>query len=291
MSAEANKAIVRRFIDEAWNKKNPDIAEELCARSYVYHGSDHEPGPQIARDLILMFAEAFPDAAATIDTDSCRGRSGRHPLDDHGHARGRLRRAAGHRRARGHDRHGDLPHRGRPDRGALEQQRHARAAAATGRRYAGLSHGARRARRHPAPGSGPARPRPRGRHHRAGGRRGAGARTLLLHIAVVAEEGLRTGLPCPPDLVARLRSRRRVSAPLQPGAELPGRAPAQRRPKCASGCAQRPSRPSRSTRHGPLAPRRATWTTRSSPATGSASAPAAARAARACCAASCARKA
>jgi steroid delta-isomerase-like uncharacterized protein len=68
VSAEANKAIVRRFIDEAWNKKNPDIAEELCARSYVYHGSDHEPGPQIARDLILMFAEAFPDAAATIDT-------------------------------------------------------------------------------------------------------------------------------------------------------------------------------------------------------------------------------
>jgi len=34
-----------------------------------------------------------------------------------------------------------------------------------------------------------------------------GARTLLLHIAVVAEEGLRTGLPCPPDLVARLTDR------------------------------------------------------------------------------------
>jgi regulatory protein len=34
-----------------------------------------------------------------------------------------------------------------------------------------------------------------------------GARTLLLHIAVVAEEGLRTGLPCPLDLVARLTDR------------------------------------------------------------------------------------
>jgi regulatory protein len=32
------------------------------------------------------------------------------------------------------------------------------------------------------------------------------ARTLLLHIAVVAEEGLYTGQPCPPDMVARLQA-------------------------------------------------------------------------------------
>jgi regulatory protein len=32
------------------------------------------------------------------------------------------------------------------------------------------------------------------------------ARTLLLHIAVVAEEGLHTGQACPPDLVARLQA-------------------------------------------------------------------------------------
>jgi len=32
------------------------------------------------------------------------------------------------------------------------------------------------------------------------------ARTLLLHFAVVAEEGLHTGQPCPPDMVARLEA-------------------------------------------------------------------------------------
>jgi steroid delta-isomerase-like uncharacterized protein len=67
MSAEANKAIVRRFIEGAWNEKNPAVADELCAPTYIYHGSEHEPGPAIARELIGMFAEAFPDAQATID--------------------------------------------------------------------------------------------------------------------------------------------------------------------------------------------------------------------------------
>ncbi|MDQ2809828.1 MAG: ester cyclase [Chloroflexota bacterium] len=67
MSAETNAAVVRRFIDEAWNRKNPAIADELLAPTYRYHGSDHAPGPGIARELIVLFATAFPDAAATID--------------------------------------------------------------------------------------------------------------------------------------------------------------------------------------------------------------------------------
>ena len=33
----------------------------------------------------------------------------------------------------------------------------------------------------------------------------AAAQTLLLHIAVVADEGLRLGQPCPPERVARLQ--------------------------------------------------------------------------------------
>src|SRR5262249_20233218 len=34
----------------------------------------------------------------------------------------------------------------------------------------------------------------------------AGARTLLLHIAVVAQAGLRSGQPCSPELIARLEA-------------------------------------------------------------------------------------
>jgi steroid delta-isomerase-like uncharacterized protein len=67
MSAETNAAVVRRFIDAAWNAKDPTIADELLAPTYRYHGSEHEPGPQIAKDLIVLFATAFPDARATID--------------------------------------------------------------------------------------------------------------------------------------------------------------------------------------------------------------------------------
>ncbi len=67
MSAESNTALVRRFIDEAWNQKNSAIADELLAPNYRYHGSDHTPGPAIARELIVLFATAFPDASATID--------------------------------------------------------------------------------------------------------------------------------------------------------------------------------------------------------------------------------
>ena len=67
MSAAENKAIVQRFLDEAWNHKNPDIAYELLAPDYTYHGSGQAAGPGGARQLITLFAEAFPDATSTID--------------------------------------------------------------------------------------------------------------------------------------------------------------------------------------------------------------------------------
>lgn len=67
MSAESNIALIRRFIEEAWNRKNPDIAEEVFAPDYIYHGAEGPRGPAGARLLIGLFVTAFPDAQATID--------------------------------------------------------------------------------------------------------------------------------------------------------------------------------------------------------------------------------
>jgi steroid delta-isomerase-like uncharacterized protein len=58
---------VRRFLEEAWNKGNPDIASEVLASDYAFHGSGMPPGPDGARRLISMFRSAFPDARATFD--------------------------------------------------------------------------------------------------------------------------------------------------------------------------------------------------------------------------------
>ncbi|HMA34126.1 MAG TPA: ester cyclase [Chloroflexia bacterium] len=69
MSVEANKAIVRRFLEEAWNQKNPAVADELLAPTYVYRSSESAAvlGPAESKQLIGLFATAFPDAAATIE--------------------------------------------------------------------------------------------------------------------------------------------------------------------------------------------------------------------------------
>ncbi len=35
--SEENKALVRRFVEEFWNEKNPDAADELMAADAVIH--------------------------------------------------------------------------------------------------------------------------------------------------------------------------------------------------------------------------------------------------------------
>jgi steroid delta-isomerase-like uncharacterized protein len=62
MSAEENKAIIRRAFD-VWNKGNLDIFDELFATNYVYH----DPGnPEVCsqkdyRRFVSRVRTAFPD--------------------------------------------------------------------------------------------------------------------------------------------------------------------------------------------------------------------------------------
>jgi steroid delta-isomerase-like uncharacterized protein len=66
MSAEENKAIVRRYFEEAWGKGNLDVMDELMAPDFVNHGS--VPGhPVTDREDMKRIEEAtrqaFPDVS------------------------------------------------------------------------------------------------------------------------------------------------------------------------------------------------------------------------------------
>ena len=68
MSAEENKAVVRRVIDELINKGNLEVADEVMANDYVYHFHLFEVnGPEGFKELIGTMRNAFPDLNINID--------------------------------------------------------------------------------------------------------------------------------------------------------------------------------------------------------------------------------
>jgi len=71
MSAEENKAIIRRWIEEAWNKGNVDVADELYAADFKAKDSDNPAkvirGPKGIKQYVIENRAAFPDIRFTID--------------------------------------------------------------------------------------------------------------------------------------------------------------------------------------------------------------------------------
>jgi steroid delta-isomerase-like uncharacterized protein len=62
--SEQNKAVVRRFIEEAWNNGNLDVVDELVAADHIDHDparADAASGPAAMRAFIEMYRTAFPD--------------------------------------------------------------------------------------------------------------------------------------------------------------------------------------------------------------------------------------
>lgn len=68
MTAQGNKTIVRRFVEEFQNGGNESAAEELLAADFV----DHSPFPGVSPDregvkrLFAALRQAFPDLRAKI---------------------------------------------------------------------------------------------------------------------------------------------------------------------------------------------------------------------------------
>ena len=75
MTVEENKAIVRRFFEEVFNRWELAAVDELLARDYVQHGPVR-PAPLGREDLkqtYPLFRAAFPDLRFTIEDLVCEG--------------------------------------------------------------------------------------------------------------------------------------------------------------------------------------------------------------------------
>ena len=71
MSTEAQKAVVRRFVEEMLNGQNLAVAEELFTADFVDHDADDPAGRLSgidgARAEVGAFLSAFPDMRVTTD--------------------------------------------------------------------------------------------------------------------------------------------------------------------------------------------------------------------------------
>jgi steroid delta-isomerase-like uncharacterized protein len=64
MAASENKARVRRFYEEAWDRGKLDVIDELFAEDYVRHDlrpAQALPGPDGMKRITADFRAAFPD--------------------------------------------------------------------------------------------------------------------------------------------------------------------------------------------------------------------------------------
>lgn len=69
MSAE-NTAIVRRFYDQVWIKRNLEVINELVSPSHALQGpniSGSSIGPEAYKRQVLRFLEGYPDLRWTIE--------------------------------------------------------------------------------------------------------------------------------------------------------------------------------------------------------------------------------
>lgn len=70
MSPVDAKTLVRKFIEEIWNKGNLGVVDEIVATNYVRHDPatpDVSPGPEGLKQLVTAFRNAFPDLHFTIE--------------------------------------------------------------------------------------------------------------------------------------------------------------------------------------------------------------------------------
>ena len=69
MSTEQNKSIVRRWIEEGWNKGNLAVIDQVYGTDYI----QHEPAPErvtnseALKQYVGAYLTAFPDLHLTID--------------------------------------------------------------------------------------------------------------------------------------------------------------------------------------------------------------------------------
>lgn len=75
MTAEENKAIFRRIIEEVINDKNLEVVDELFSEEWVIHPSlpGRTPGVENARRYFSNMHATFPDIQAAIESMVAEG--------------------------------------------------------------------------------------------------------------------------------------------------------------------------------------------------------------------------
>ena len=77
MSTEENKALSRRGIEEAWNKGNLGIIDEVIVPDVVIHDLGNPAGEIRGREAVktqrVLFRTAFPDLRLTIEDTIAEG--------------------------------------------------------------------------------------------------------------------------------------------------------------------------------------------------------------------------
>jgi steroid delta-isomerase-like uncharacterized protein len=74
--SENNKAIVRRLVEELWNKGNLSLADQFFAPTYEHHDAstpDVGRGPESEKKRATLYRTAFPDLRLTIEDSIAEG--------------------------------------------------------------------------------------------------------------------------------------------------------------------------------------------------------------------------
>jgi steroid delta-isomerase-like uncharacterized protein len=70
MSADANRAVVRRFIAEVFNRGNLSVVDEVVAPGYVHYDpatGEMGSGTEGLERMLRVYREAFPDFEIRLD--------------------------------------------------------------------------------------------------------------------------------------------------------------------------------------------------------------------------------
>jgi steroid delta-isomerase-like uncharacterized protein len=68
--SEENKALIQRFVEEAFNKGNLDVADEVYASSFISHDPTAPEGqgsPEGVKQFVNTYLGAFPDGYTTVE--------------------------------------------------------------------------------------------------------------------------------------------------------------------------------------------------------------------------------
>lgn len=76
--SEENKALVRRWFEEVWNKGRADAIDEMLDENGIVHGLSDDPsnplkGPTGFRPFHTLFREAFPNLIVVVEDTVAEG--------------------------------------------------------------------------------------------------------------------------------------------------------------------------------------------------------------------------